>query len=240
MLLAFPLGVLASHQFTDVPDSNPFHNDIDALVDSGVTSGCGGGKYCPSSNVTRGQMAAFLNRLGALGPGKTPVVNAATSQKTDGWDIGCPDGTTWAGGICLETSTRTAASIYDASATCQALGGTLFGRGQQWMLPNSLTLRGANNNGDITLSGAGEWSSDIWVDDTDGYLGMVAYDFLTGTLLIGEDAATDHVYRCGAVPLSFDGLVIIPLGGSPDNELPAAPESEFVPVPLNPDGTPKD
>lgn len=82
-VLAFPMGiVLASHQFTDVPNSNAFHNDIDALVDSGVTAGCGGGKYCPKSAVTREQMAAFLNRLGALAPGKTPVVNA---DKVDGF-----------------------------------------------------------------------------------------------------------------------------------------------------------
>jgi len=74
--IAFPLGVLASHQFSDVPDSNPYHADIDALVDSGVTTGCGGGKYCPSAFVTREQMAAFMNRLGALQAGKTPVVNA--------------------------------------------------------------------------------------------------------------------------------------------------------------------
>ncbi len=82
-LVAFPLGVLASHQFGDVPDSNPFHADIDALADSGVTTGCGGGNFCPSANVTREQMAAFMNRLGALAPGKTPVVNA---DKVDGID----------------------------------------------------------------------------------------------------------------------------------------------------------
>jgi len=84
LVLGIPLGVaLASHQFSDVPSSNPFHADIDALVDAGVTSGCGGGKYCPSAYVTREQMAAFLNRLGALAPGKTPVVNAT---KLDGID----------------------------------------------------------------------------------------------------------------------------------------------------------
>ena len=83
IVLAVPMGVLASHQFTDVPDDYPYHADIDALVDSGVTGGCGGGKYCPASFVTRGQMAAFLNRLGALGPGKTPVANATT---VDFWD----------------------------------------------------------------------------------------------------------------------------------------------------------
>jgi hypothetical protein len=70
--------VIAGHQFTDVPNSNPFHNDIDALADANVTSGCGGGKFCPKDFVTREQMAAFLNRLGALAADKTPVVNAAT------------------------------------------------------------------------------------------------------------------------------------------------------------------
>ncbi len=79
-LAAFPLGALASHDFADVPDANPFHADIGALADSGVTTGCGGGNYCPSAFVTREQMAAFMNRLGALAPGKTPVVNAAELQ----------------------------------------------------------------------------------------------------------------------------------------------------------------
>jgi hypothetical protein len=81
--IAFPLGVIASHQFSDVPDANPYHADIDALVDSGVTTGCGGGKYCPGAFVTREQMAAFMNRLGALQAGKTPVVNAATAETAD-------------------------------------------------------------------------------------------------------------------------------------------------------------
>lgn len=77
LALGVPLGVLASHQFTDVPNSHPFHADIDALYDSGVTTtGCGGGKFCPDQYVTRGQMAAFLNRLGALADSKVPVVNA--------------------------------------------------------------------------------------------------------------------------------------------------------------------
>jgi hypothetical protein len=75
--IGVPLGVsLASHQFSDVPNSNIFHADIDAIAASGVTTGCGGGRYCPSDFVTREQMAAFMNRLGALGPGKIPVVNA--------------------------------------------------------------------------------------------------------------------------------------------------------------------
>jgi hypothetical protein len=61
--LLVPGVVLASHQFTDVPNSHIFHNDIDWLADSGVTGGCGGGNFCPNASVTRGQMAAFMHRL---------------------------------------------------------------------------------------------------------------------------------------------------------------------------------
>jgi len=74
--LALPVGALAGHQFSDVPVSNLYHADVDALVAAGITSGCGGGKYCPTAFVTRQEMAAFMNRLGALEATKTPVVNA--------------------------------------------------------------------------------------------------------------------------------------------------------------------
>ncbi len=72
---AMVLGVVIA--FNDVPPSNAFYNDIQAIAAAGVTTGCGGGNYCPKDYVTREQMAAFMNRLGALQAGKTPVVNAA-------------------------------------------------------------------------------------------------------------------------------------------------------------------
>jgi hypothetical protein len=46
--------------FGDVPCPSPFANWIEQLYAEGVTGGCGGGDYCPSSVVTRGQMAVFL------------------------------------------------------------------------------------------------------------------------------------------------------------------------------------
>jgi hypothetical protein len=61
-LLAVPAIVLASHQFSDVPNSSPYHAQIGALVDAGITAGCTATTYCPTANVTRAQMAAFLNR----------------------------------------------------------------------------------------------------------------------------------------------------------------------------------
>ncbi|HTR04143.1 MAG TPA: S-layer homology domain-containing protein [Thermoanaerobaculia bacterium] len=46
--------------FVDVPCSDPFVLWIEALVDEGITAGCGNDQYCPASPVTRAQMAVFL------------------------------------------------------------------------------------------------------------------------------------------------------------------------------------
>lgn len=51
--------------FADVPTNHPFFQFIEALAASRITSGCGGGNFCPDAPVTRGQMAVFLAR--ALG-----------------------------------------------------------------------------------------------------------------------------------------------------------------------------
>jgi hypothetical protein len=48
--------------FLDVPHSNPFHADVVTIVRAGITAGCGGGNYCPTSSVSRAQMAVFLLR----------------------------------------------------------------------------------------------------------------------------------------------------------------------------------
>jgi hypothetical protein len=118
-LLLVPVGVFASHQFTDVPNSNTFHSSIARVKDAGITAGCSPTQFCPNTTVTRGQMAAFLTRVapraatswwpdtelvddgevllaqlavkGAEGAGGTAsvVVNASVSIYTD--DIaGCP------------------------------------------------------------------------------------------------------------------------------------------------------
>jgi hypothetical protein len=57
--------------FNDVPAGSPFCPFIEELVRRGITSGCGGGNYCPSASVTRAQMAVFLLRT-LEGSGYTP------------------------------------------------------------------------------------------------------------------------------------------------------------------------
>jgi S-layer homology domain len=73
--LVVPATVFASDGFIDVPDTQIFHGDIAWMDANGITSGCGGGNYCPDDNVTRGQMAAFMKRLATK-----KVVNAATAE----------------------------------------------------------------------------------------------------------------------------------------------------------------
>jgi hypothetical protein len=66
VLVVTPLAGIAADAFTDVPDTNVFHEDIAWLADAGVTQGCNppvNTEFCPSDNVTREQMAAFMRRL---------------------------------------------------------------------------------------------------------------------------------------------------------------------------------
>jgi hypothetical protein len=53
---------IASHQFSDVSDSNIFHDDIDWLVDNNIATGFDDGTFRPSQPVTRQAMAAFMRR----------------------------------------------------------------------------------------------------------------------------------------------------------------------------------
>jgi hypothetical protein len=50
--------------FSDVPLSHPFVAYIEKLYSLGITGGCAAGplRYCPDASVTRGQMAAFIER----------------------------------------------------------------------------------------------------------------------------------------------------------------------------------
>jgi hypothetical protein len=59
----------ATARFSDVPADHPYFRHIEALFESGITSGCQeAGKrlaFCPDRTVTRGEMAVFLAK--ALG-----------------------------------------------------------------------------------------------------------------------------------------------------------------------------
>lgn len=73
--------------FTDVASNSFAAAYIEALAAAQVTGGCGGGAYCPSSPVTRAQMAVFLLRT-LQGP--TYVPPACTTATFN--DVPCSSG----------------------------------------------------------------------------------------------------------------------------------------------------
>jgi hypothetical protein len=81
-----PVG--ATTGFGDVPPSHWSAAFIKQLAAEGITTGCGGGNYCPEQPVTRAQMAVFLLRA-KYGAGYTPPgVGAGTGfgdVPTDYW-----------------------------------------------------------------------------------------------------------------------------------------------------------
>src|SRR5262245_33879097 len=52
----------ASDRFTDVPDSDLAHNEINTIGRAGITKGCSSTRFCPDDPVTRRAMALFLAR----------------------------------------------------------------------------------------------------------------------------------------------------------------------------------
>jgi hypothetical protein len=67
LVRAFDLPGSSKDAFWD--DSGSMHEaSIDALAAAGVTNGCQPGRYCPSSTVTRGELATFIMRALRLQP----------------------------------------------------------------------------------------------------------------------------------------------------------------------------
>jgi hypothetical protein len=100
-----PRGWLSD--FSDVPQAHPFHASIEKIFRSGITSGCGGGNYCPSQAVSRAQMAIFILK-GEHGAGYLPPPATGTEfndvdptdfaadfieqMKAEGITLGCGGG----------------------------------------------------------------------------------------------------------------------------------------------------
>jgi hypothetical protein len=70
--------------FPDVPCPSTFAPWIEALAAEGVTTGCGGGNFCPDNFVTRRQMAVFLLKS-EHGSGYTPPACTGVFD-----DVPCP------------------------------------------------------------------------------------------------------------------------------------------------------
>ncbi len=76
-----PAACGATPMFADVPASSPFCRWIEELARRGVVAGCGGGNYCPTSAVSREQMAVFVLRT--LDPALDPPACAPPNNYDD-------------------------------------------------------------------------------------------------------------------------------------------------------------
>ena len=74
------------NSFGDVPHDG-FYPFIETIFHNRITGGCGGGNYCPTSPITRAQMAVFI-LVGEHGAGYTPPACSATLFT----DEPCPGG----------------------------------------------------------------------------------------------------------------------------------------------------
>lgn len=92
-------GAYASHRFTDVPTSSPFHADIEWLADQGISTGYNGSttQFAPDRSITRQAMAAWLHRYAARTVMVTTEVPSVTFVVTYGTAT-CPAGTAAVGG----------------------------------------------------------------------------------------------------------------------------------------------
>ena len=93
--------------FGDVPQAYLYHLAIEKVFRAGITTGCGGGNYCPNQLVTRDQMAVFILRGehgGTYNPPaatgtvfsdvstSTPFAKWMELLKTEGISTGCAGG----------------------------------------------------------------------------------------------------------------------------------------------------
>ncbi len=155
LVRGFDLAATGTDYFTD--DTGSTHEpNINRIRAAGITTGCGGTRFCPNGSVTRGQMAAFLRRalgLAAVTPppavagnptGHSPIPAAArpadTSSPTRVIGTGTP-------GSC------TSAAVVNAVA----LGGIItFNCGPSPVtIPMAATARVFNNRPNVVLDGGG-------------------------------------------------------------------------------------
>lgn len=119
-----PMVAVASDTFTDVSDTNQFHDAINNLYNGGLTRGCTSTpplQYCPTNGVNRQQMAGFLNRgLGraALGTGAVSAAADESALVIASASLD-PGGLTGGTGFVVVTGSVTAGTTSGTTCPCE-------------------------------------------------------------------------------------------------------------------------
>jgi hypothetical protein len=122
-LATFGLGALggtafALQSFSDVPESHPFHEDIEWMAATGISEGYEDGTYRPGAPVTRQAMSAFMHRANS----QVIVSDGAlfTSETSAELVAECPEGTQVISGG--GSSTGTAVVLHDSAPLADGSG----------------------------------------------------------------------------------------------------------------------
>lgn len=119
-LAAFGGAAQASHGFSDVDDEHPFHDEIGAIADAGITTGYDDGTFRPGEAVTRQAMAAFLTRASAQAHARTDSVSLTPAQPTVIVDMATMSSPVATGSTWVLASVDVAfATPHEASCPCE-------------------------------------------------------------------------------------------------------------------------
>lgn len=119
-------GNWSATSFTDVPPDHPFHDQIEWLASTGITTGFPDGTFKPGNNVNRASMAAMLRRFTEhLEPGSTDGNWSASPFRDVPPDKPFHDEITWLDATGIASGFADGTFHPDESITRQALAAFL-------------------------------------------------------------------------------------------------------------------
>ena len=190
--IAVPALAFANHQFTDVPTGSTFHNHIDAIVDAGITSGCGATTYCPGSPVTRGQMAAFLNRGLGIATSSYGVIDVEEASTSYVATISIPAGASSDGTGYVTVAADVTTFITAGLCPCGMVIGLQNLDTFDSSPVTSLVIPGDTVMGSQVNSGSVDWTFEV-PTGVDAEFGVWAEVFPDGPIVLGEGTEGEPV-----------------------------------------------
>jgi hypothetical protein len=117
-VVAFAGTAVASHIYSDVPNSSVFHDEIGEVGDQQCADGFPGGLFKPTDPVKRQQMARFLSRCGGRVNSESNVAPLMGPSGTE-FPLVDVDFTARADGYVVVTATGTASTGQESLCPCQ-------------------------------------------------------------------------------------------------------------------------
>ncbi|MGH2358474.1 MAG: S-layer homology domain-containing protein [Candidatus Limnocylindria bacterium] len=133
LVRGFGLAATGDDYFWD-DETSGHEADINRLAASGITGGCGGGRFCPGQVVTRGQMAAFLRRAIESPLAPPPTAGCTLFPATNVWNRRVD-------GLPVAADSSTLIATIGTSAPLHPDFGSYLGYGIPYNLVDSSTPR---------------------------------------------------------------------------------------------------